>query len=234
MSVIYAAPCAACPNLATQVALMQIENPSDAHPTGIQEKRLYCEPCADWSGAWGYWPMENDEVYGIPLGAAGKPMYELEVKRQFGNVTDEEYWDTRDRMIADAEPAHPGTRRWSLVHKPREVRATERALVEANAAGRIVDPVPVGSDSGPNWTRQTESPIRRAERAVREGRRAPEFAPALVNEVSRRIKHQAERALHHAYLAIHNLIQAEDLPVCDMIEMSRRAEQRAAGVSLAK
>lgn len=173
-----------CGSLATQVALLQVTNPSDAHPQGIQRKVPLCEYHAVRSVAWALWPIENDEEYGVALGAAGRPMYTLEVARAWGEISDQEYVDRRDHMIANHAPEFP-SHRWSLTHQTRERRATERAEAEARAAGRIQDPVPIGSDRPEGKFGGVTSPVRRAERAVRLGHRRPGFIEAVLGEISR-------------------------------------------------
>ncbi|MFD5451602.1 hypothetical protein [Streptomyces sp. NPDC127100] len=237
-----------CTDAATHVALMQIANPSDEHPTGIQAKRLFCEYHAMRSGAWGIWPIENDSDYGVPLGAAGLAINKVETDRRYGDISEIEYdYKIETLMGAMGDLSGPSLDKMTcadIYDRGCTNRVTDEIGVDsvcadcheiaARAIGDIVDPVPVGSDMAPNWTRRQDSNVRWAERQERNGTRPAGHAAAVCRELSRLIRRRADREVARRTAEFRAGLAAGEIPAYEIDGRLDVIDRIAAGVTLDK
>lgn len=149
-----------CGEIATLVGLLQVANPSpETGERGIQRNVPVCEYHGMvWSGLWGTWDLENDSEYGVVFGAEGKPVYEMERQRQWGELREEEFaawWE--------GYTSAPSTGGVSLAKRQVVTRPTftpgDQVSVDPDAPGFVesdYQPAPIMeqvrvADLEPNW-----------------------------------------------------------------------------------
>lgn len=87
-----------------------------------ETKILVCKSDSYNGRLWGVWPIENDSEYGVAMGASGKPIYAVEVARQWANITDVEY-DFKIEILMDAawDSTKPGVSLDKIATRPVSV-----------------------------------------------------------------------------------------------------------------
>jgi hypothetical protein len=84
--------------------LLQVKNPTDDRPRGIQSDMPVCEfHSFRWSGLWGAWIIENDKTYGVVYGGTG-PVSKMERQRELGEISEGEFaaWFVGFNMPAES------------------------------------------------------------------------------------------------------------------------------------